>query len=600
MPKAVTKLALLLYLIISTPVTVWSKKSFDTDTVHQRLYQNFLSLYSTTGEEEAFYASVDALCDYYYKNDLKAQYYKMKLNLCLYDTENNHSLKAMRQANEMLEEMESEGYDAYSQVYLALGTIYENRGNYRMARYFYEQAHNSLPSDDDGSKMAIFSRLAYLQMFRDPIDAKYWNDKYEEESLTMPDYHQVYLFINTIISFAVGDQYNFEKSYAAYQAFHNSHPDLDNYGMEPLGIAQLAFDGKYQEAIDQLLHHTTTDLNNMSLFDMRTHIYKMMKRYDLALETATERAEYIDSLNSDMLFTNLNELNAQTGLANTQSKAAQDHLRMLIIVLVLAIIVIVLLMLWLIHFRQSRKELSTKNEQLHAALSMAEEGEKMKTEFVRSVSHEIRTPLNAINGFNDVLNTPGIELSEEERADLVKRIRENVQAITNIVDEMLRMADKASNDFNPQSSKLFCNQFFSSVLYKYRNEVSASIELNFTTTLLNRMKIETNEEGVRKIMQHLIQNAIKFTREGSISVHCEQADNGNMILVSVTDTGRGISKEQQSKIFERFYKADAFDQGIGLGLTVSKKIAQKLGGDLTLDDSYTGGARFVLSLPISS
>ena len=68
--------------------------------------------------------------------------------------------------------------------------------------------------------------------------------------------------------------------------------------------------------------------------------------------------------------------------------------------------------------------------------------------------------------------------------------------------------------------------------------------------------------------------------------------------VSISDTGKGISKEKQDKIFEGFYKEDSFQQGIGLGLTVSKKIAHKLGGDLTLDTSYTGGARFVLSLPL--
>ena len=71
----------------------------------------------------------------------------------------------------------------------------------------------------------------------------------------------------------------------------------------------------------------------------------------------------------------------------------------------------------------------------------------------------------------------------------------------------------------------------------------------------------------------------------------------DFVIITLTDTGCGISKEEQEKIFDQFYKSDAFQQGIGLGLTVSKKIAQKLGGDLTVDDSYTNGARFVLTLP---
>ena len=70
------------------------------------------------------------------------------------------------------------------------------------------------------------------------------------------------------------------------------------------------------------------------------------------------------------------------------------------------------------------------------------------------------------------------------------------------------------------------------------------------------------------------------------------------MLISVTDTGKGISKEEQEKIFESFYKSDTFEQGIGLGLTISQKIARKLGGNLLLDNNYEGGARFVLALPI--
>ena len=87
-------------------------------------------------------------------------------------------------------------------------------------------------------------------------------------------------------------------------------------------------------------------------------------------------------------------------------------------------------------------------------------------------------------------------------------------------------------------------------------------------------------------------------KRGFIRLHCEKSDDEKMLLVSLTDSGCGITEEQRSKIFESFYKADMFEQGIGLGLTVSRKIAQKLGCDLTLDETYTEGARFVLSLPI--
>ena len=180
---------------------------------------------------------------------------------------------------------------------------------------------------------------------------------------------------------------------------------------------------------------------------------------------------------------------------------------------------------------------------------------------------------------------------------LLNRIKENVQAITTIVDEMLQMADKESNEFYPKTESIYCNQTLSAIIYKYRSQVSSNVELNYTTDVINRFSINTNKEGVTKIIDHLIQNAIKFTQKGFITLHCEESYDNKKVLISVTDTGKGISPDKQEKVFEGFYKEDSFKQGIGLGLTVSRKIAQKLGGDLTIDKSYTNGARFILSLP---
>jgi signal transduction histidine kinase len=416
-------------------------------------------------------------------------------------------------------------------------------------------------------------------------------------SLSSPPYRQVYLFIDAIINFTLGNARGFQKSFLESQNYHAAHPGLDNYGRNALEIANLAIEGHYEQALDSLTNSNSVDLSAISKYDMGILIYKKMDSYDKALELEQQKEDYKDSLNSDLLYSNMNELNAQLGVAQAQSKAVKVRETMLITVLVMSAIMIVLLVLWLMRNRRSKEELKQKNEQLNAALAMAEEGERMKTEFVRSVSHEIRTPLNAINGFNDVLNTPGLEIPEEERKDMLQRIYENTKAITNIVDEMLRVADKESNEYASRDDKLYCNNFFSALLYSYRDKVSSAIELNYTTRLMNRFQLETNEEGVRKIIDHLIQNAIKFTRKGQINLHCELSGDNTMLLVSLNDTGTGIKAEVRDKIFEGFYKADTFQQGIGLGLTVSKKIAKKLGGDLTLDDSYTGGARFVLSLP---
>ena len=559
------------------------------------LYKEFLRLYRTHGQDDEFYRVAEELSQYYKDHHQLKEYYTTQLNICLYDTEHNQPYKALKRANEMREEMQAGHTDAYECVFMAVATVYESRGNQRMARYFYEETLKNTKPTETASLLGIESRLAYMFMFTRPEEARQWNERCLEPSADYPPYRQVYHVIDAIIAFSRDDKEGFRQAYRQYLDYRQHQEDLDDYGKETLKTIEMVFDGQYDKALDRVAL-CQSDLNELNKYDFTSLIYEKKGDLKQALQIEREKAEVIDSLNSDLLFINMNELNAQTGVNRANAEAIEARSLTFNMVAVLLLIIISILAVSLFIYRKTKLDLKMRNEQLHSALLMAEEGEKMKTEFVRSVSHEIRTPLNAINGFNDLLNNTTIELSDEERHDLTERINENVQQITTIVDEMLRIADKESNEFYPKSDTIYCNQFLSSIIYKYRDRVNANIELRYTSKLLNRFQVETNKEGLFKVVDHLVSNAIKFTTKGFIELHCEAS--GTHLMVSVTDTGCGIPKEQQSKIFSNFFKADSFRQGIGLGLAVSKKIAKKLGGDLTLDESYNQGARFVLILPL--
>jgi signal transduction histidine kinase len=573
----------------------WAK-DYHGDPEYDTLYQQFITLNSQQQTDTTFYIVAENLGEYYKNHDDLRRYYSTQLNICLYDIEHNMPYKAVKRANEMLEEMEAGHTEAYEYVYIALANVYESRGNQRIARYYYEKAISTTDPKETTSTMNIELRMANLLAFANPEEAKKWNEKANQPDI-IPSYKQAYYVIEGIIAYVMNDKQLFEETYKSYKEHHEQHPTIDNYGAVVLEIIDLAFQGKYEEAL-ALLPNSSYDLNDVARYDMAILIYERMGKLDQALQSHRQRADLVDSLNSEILFNNMDEISAQVGVNKAMAEVSNARERTTRVFTILSIAIIITLILLVRNSRKNKKMLTEKNEQLHSALSMAEEGEKMKLEFVRSVSHEIRTPLNAINGFNDILNTPGIEISAEERRNLTDRINENVRAITNIVDEMLHVADKESNEFYPKLNTIHPNQFFSALLYEHRNKVKGAIELNYTTRVINRFEIVTNKDGLQKIMEQLIQNAIKFTSKGSITVHCELVDDDRQLQVSVTDTGRGISKEQRDKIFEGFYKADAFDQGIGLGLTVSKKIANKLGGDLILDESYDKGARFILALPV--
>ena len=120
--------------------------------------------------------------------------------------------------------------------------------------------------------------------------------------------------------------------------------------------------------------------------------------------------------------------------------------------------------------------------------------------------------------------------------------------------------------------------------------------MEFKTTLDNEFTIKTNEEIVAQILGKIIDNALKFTEKGSVTI--EAAQKGQMVEISVTDTGIGIPADKQDTIFDNFVKLDEFKGGVGLGLSISRRLTNLLGGNLLLDSAYTTGCRFVLQLPI--
>ena len=582
-------LALLAALLLPYP-TLRAADEFDS------LYYRYLQLYASHGKDDQFYATSKELKKYYTDHDDLDSYFKIQMNEALYATDHHQPGRAYHTANEMMLEMKKKHYDAYNMVYVALGTVFESLGNYSMAEHYYTEGISNTRPDDVMTLMGAYSHMAYLLKFVDPDRSRQWNARYEQMSHQVPYYRQVYLFIEALTAFAKNEASAFGQRAQAYYAYRNAHADLDNYGLSTMKFMEQAMAGNYEQAL-AMVDGASDDLNELSRLDARIIILRMQQRAEDALEVSIRRAWTVDSLNSDMLFSNINELSTQVGLAKLKSDSASQRERLLTAVLVLAVLLIVLLAFAFYRHRASRQDLRQKNEQLRTALSMAEESDKMKTEFVRSVSHEMRTPLNAISGFAEVVSNPDMHLSAEDRQDFMNRINDNIKSLTTIVDEMLQMAEQGSSEFYPHTGSVYCNKFLSEILYSYRDKASADVELSYTTKVINRFAINTNKEGLRRIINHLVSNAVKFTTKGFIELNCRQSDDLQKVIITITDTGRGVPKEEQEKVFEQFYKVDSFKQGIGLGLTVSKKVAKKLGGDLVLDPDYSGGARFVLTLP---
>ncbi|MDD2387130.1 MAG: ATP-binding protein [Bacteroidales bacterium] len=241
--------------------------------------------------------------------------------------------------------------------------------------------------------------------------------------------------------------------------------------------------------------------------------------------------------------------------------------------------------------KQSAKEL------LKAKLK-AEESNKLKTEFLHNMSHEVRTPLNGIVGFSQLLNKEG--LSEQKRKDFTKIIINSSSKLQKIIDDIVELSILNTKQHYPELSEININEFLTELHSIFSLKMSEGLKLVFKTKNSNKnLKIVSDHHKLTKIFGNIIENAIKFTKKGSIEIgYLESTDN---VTIYVKDTGIGIADKSKSIIFDRFSQADSnitnVYGGLGLGLCIAKENTHIVGGKISLDSEEGKGSTFYVELP---
>jgi PAS domain S-box-containing protein len=242
-------------------------------------------------------------------------------------------------------------------------------------------------------------------------------------------------------------------------------------------------------------------------------------------------------------------------------------------------------------------------ENLRIAKEAADAANAAKSAFLANMSHEIRTPLGAILGYSELLASQG--LSEAERSNYVSAVKRNGDLLSNIINDVLDLAKVEAGKLDFEKQDVPIEEILTDITtLLHLQALEKGISLIVAADGPIPSTIQTDSLRLRQILMNIVGNALKFTDRGSIEVTVKNVlhPSGKTLLAFVvTDTGPGISAEQAQKLFRPFSQADVSTTrkfgGTGLGLTLSKKLAAGLGGDLELTSSLPGqGSTFTITI----
>jgi signal transduction histidine kinase len=560
------------------------KADYKTDKTYLELRDSMHHAFNDA-DSARFFPAVKNLEDYLLqKNDLHA-YYTQRCNEIVFQLNRQKIYEAYILGRDLSMELREKKLD--KEMYMAynmLGHLNRYCGNKAAARrnfkYVIEQMekygyYESMPP--------IYMNLVNVEMEENPEYARELLEKALEIS---KKYSPERVFDietrKTLTYFNSGDIEKFLEGYEAYRkGVEEGQSSVHGRSIE---VYYLACTGKIDEAIALAKKELGEDS-----YSAITMIYETAGQWKEAYESLRKETAEKDSANNVVLINSMAGVREQLTLHDVERKAAHNRT----IVFSIGILLLGLLVAALSYIILSRRR---HMKQLKKAYDHALESDRMKTAFIKNVSHEVRTPLNIISGFAQVISNPDLASGIEDRQKIADMMQKNARIITSLIDEMLELSNSETAKDVVKEDQVELNKVLRDLLQENKNLASKETVLRFESSLNEDYVITTNKMMLKRIVSSLVDNAIKNTSKGAVTLKVA-ADKENLTLI-VEDTGKGIPANEAEHIFERFFKIDSFKEGLGLGLPLCRSMTERLGGTVRLDTEYKTGARFIVTLPL--
>ncbi|MBR1415918.1 MAG: HAMP domain-containing histidine kinase [Prevotella sp.] len=537
------------------------------------------------GDSASFFVAVKSFQDYLLEQGDLHAYYTQRCNEIIFLMNRQNIFEAYKLARQLSRELRERNLD--KEMYMAInmmGHINRHCGNKEAAKQCFREVIERMEQAGYYESMPpIYMNIVNVEMNDDPEEAL---ALIEKAHAIAAEYSPERVFdIETrraVAYYEMRDTARFLQGYEAYQK-GKAEGQSSVHGRE-LEVYYLAFQGKTDEAVQLAQEVLSSDD-----YGIISGIYKDAGRWREAYEMLKLEAEANDSLNMVILGNSMQGIQDDMRIYEAERRAAKNRFLGLAGIIVL-LLLLILAMGYIVVSRRRHMR------QLNRAYQHALESDNMKSAFIQNVSHEVRTPLNIISGFAQVLADPTLETSMEERRHMAHMMQKNTSIITSLVEEMLELSHNESTGLASVEDMMPVNRALTEILEDEAETAHQSIALRLESGLADDYLLRTNELLFKRIVKELLTNAIKNTEQGEVVLK-PAVGNGSFVL-AVEDTGCGIPKNMAENIFERFYKLDNFKVGLGLGLPLCRATARRIGGTVELDTGYSGGARFVVTLPI--
>lgn len=561
-------------------------------------------------------------------NELDIYYFVWGSRLIAFYLKNGMPNHALLEAQKMLREAQEEHYQpGIAECYKAMANIHLLQSNQEQAAQCFTkliELTEKIKPDDVNLPVyyiALIESLMPTEHIKEVEKALQNAQAYfDKAGNTITPYQETCLIRSYLYYYLYMKEYDkAQKKLAKLEKLFASSKELDIVSTYLYDSQLRYYMGvkEYEKALaitDTIWSHNPTYETKTIIYNKKGDIYWALNNRAAAAECYREYIHADDSIRKASMQRSADEI---AGLLNLrQLEQEKQHLIIDIqnrrltttywaigaLVLILAIATIVIIHIYRLNrqLKESKQvvirqndELRQSGEKLKIAKDQAEEASRMKTHFIQNITHEVRTPLNSIVGFSQVLVEFYKEPETEEYASL---ITVNSNYLLRLFNDILELSNIDQIDSIPLDTVDNINAGCQNAISEARSFAKEGQEIIFHPAAED-VRIKTSPSNVAQILNNLLHNATKFTEAGSIILETSVAPSEGVIRYTVTDTGNGIPTDKQEMVFERFKKLDYFTQGSGLGLSVSRAVATKLGGTLTIDPEYTSGCRFVLTLP---